>query len=522
MASILLCLALASSAAAPGTLTVAGFDSAAIQAALDRAQPGDTVQLGEGEYAISEAIQPRSGTRLIGAGQGKTILRFVSEEPGQTILLSGVEDVEVANLTVDGNSNAQAAQGIYGVNSRRLNIHDVTVRNLVKNEMFGPMGIHFNGNNPTRERGVTDSVIADCTVESIGLGAAFGCGIRMSWGSSRNQVLRCTVRNTGRGGIFGDNGSNDLIIRGNAVSGSGGEGLGIEVWGHCDRCIIEDNRIDHWLSVGGCDWCSVRRNTVASDDGTCKPFGLEIIGSYCIVTDNVVDECQGIGVSVSGTMPKNYHYYANNTIRRCYHWAVQLQGETGGIAYYYYYRCRFNDTPVGHPAVYYKGGEGNGFRTNGNVKHVVLEECEMCGNSRFGVQLGGAGVDFLSFLRCTISGNKAAAVVGPGDYTSLEWTDCTAADNGRNDLTPAKPFAERAPVAHLEAPDTAKVGEEVTFRCTTPDTETAFWDFGDGIPVVGIEARHTYERPGDYTVSLIVWTPSGRGARAGKTVRVMP
>jgi hypothetical protein len=522
MATTLLCLALASSAATPDTLTVAGFDSAAIAAAIERSQAGDTVQLGAGEYAITEAIEPKSGMRLIGAGQDRTILRFVSEKPGQAILLSGVEDVEVANLTVDGNSSPQAAQGIYGVDSRRLNIHNVTVRNLVKNEMFGPMGIHFNGNNPTRERGVTDSVIADCTVEDIGIGASFGCGIRMSWGSSRNQVLRCAIRNTGRGGIFGDNGSNDLIIRGNVVAGSGGEGLGIEVWGHCDRCIIEDNRIDHWLSVGGCDWCSVRRNTVASDDGTCKPFGLEIIGSYCIVTDNVVDECQGLGISVSSTMPKNYHYYANNTIRRCYHWAVQLQGEDGGIAYHYYYRCKFNETPVGHPAVYYKGGEGNGFRTNGNVKHVVLEECEMRDNGRFGVQLGGPNVDFLSLLRCTITGNQAGAVVGPGDYTALEWTDCTVADNGRNGLTPAMPFAEPAPVASFEAPDAAKVGEEVAFRCTTPDTQTAMWDFGEGIPVVGNEVKHTYEKPGEYTVTVIVWSKAGRGARTEKAVRVLP
>jgi len=515
-------LALAAAGACTDTIPVAGFDSPAVSAAIEQSQPGDTVQLAAGEYAIAEAVRPKSRTRLIGAGQDKTILRFVSEKPGQAILLSGVEDVEVAQLTVDGNSNPQAAQGIYGVRSRRLNIHHVAVRNLVKNEMFGPMGIHFNGNNPTREGGVTDSVIADCTVENIGVGASFGCGIRMSWGSSRNQVLRCTVRNTGRGGIFGDNGSNDLIIRDNVVTGSGGEGLGIEVWGHCDRCIVENNKVDHWLSIGGCDWCSVRRNTVASTDGTCKPFGLEIIGSYCIVTDNVVDECQGLGISVSNVDPKNHHYYANNTIRRCYHWAVQLQGETGGIAYHYYYRCRFNETPVGHPAVYYKGGEGNGFRTNGNVKHVVLEECEMCGNGRYGVQLGGPDVDLLSFIRCKITGNKAGAVVGPGDYTALEWIDCTVEGNANNTVTPAKPFAEPAPVAAFEAPAKLRVGEEATFRCTTPGIETAMWDFGDGIPVIGNEVKHTYEKPGDHTVALIVWTEAGRGARAAQAVTALP
>jgi len=508
--------------ALPNTLSVTAFDSSAIQAALDRAQPGDTLQLAEGEYAVTEALKPKSGTRLVGAGQDKTVLRFVSEQPGQTILLDGVEDVEIAHLTADGNASPQAAQGIYGMRSRKLSIHHVTVRNLVKNEMFGPMGIHFNGVNPTREGGVTDSVIADCLVENIGVDASFGSGIRMSWGSSRNQVLRCTVRNTGRGGIFGDNGSNDLIIRGNTVTGSGGEGLGIEVWGHCDRCIVEDNTIDHWLSIGGCDWCSVRRNTVASYDGTCKFIGLEIIGQYCIVTDNVVDDCNSMGISVSGSVPNDYHYYTNNSIRRCFHWGVQLQGEERGLGHHYYYRCKFNETPVGHPSVVYKGGEGNGFRTNGNVKYVVLEECEMRDNARYGVQLGGAGVDALSFIRCTIAGNKGGAVVGPDDYTALEWIDCTVEANGNNDLTPAKPFPEPAPTASFNAPDAVQAGQQITFRCTTPDIETAFWDFGDGIPVVGNEVTQTYEKPGEYTVTLIVWTEAGRGARAAKPLVVSP
>lgn len=499
---------------------VSGFDSTAIEAAIEQARPGDTVQLAEGEYLITEAVRPRSGTRLIGAGQERTILRFVSERQGQAILLSGVEDVEVAHLTVDGNANPRAAQGIYGVNSRRLNIHHVTVRNLVKNEMFGPMGIHFNGTNPTREGGVTDSVIADCLVENIGIGASFGCGIRMSWGSSRNQVLRCTVRNTGRGGIFGDNGSNDLIIRGNTVEGSGGEMLGIEVWGGCDRCVIEDNRIDHWLSIGGCDWCAVRRNVISAKDGTYAFIGIEVIGSYCVVTDNVVDDGQVIGISVSGVTPKDYVYYARNTVRRCSQWGAQLQGETSGIARHYFYRCKFIEQTVGEGKVWYPGDEGHGFRINGNTRDVVFEECEFSGNGRYGLQLIGGAVDRLSFLRCRIEENGGPAVVGPGEYSSLEWTDCAARGNGSNDLPAPRPFSEPVPVVTFEGPARARAGEEVVFRCTGTGVETAFWDFGDGIPAVGTETSHTYGASGEYTVTLVAWSEAGRGARDTKTIQV--
>ncbi|HJN14408.1 MAG TPA: right-handed parallel beta-helix repeat-containing protein [Armatimonadota bacterium] len=513
-------LVLTATASVPAaTIEVDGFDSSAISAAIEASEAGDTVALPGGEYAITEQILPKSGTHLLGDGQGETLLRAAGDFSGAVIGIHGCENVEVALLSIDGAENAKLNQGISSTNSRGLNLHDITIRNLIAPDIFGPHGIHFNGRNPSREGGVTDSVIADCTLENIGVGASFGSGIRLSWGSSRNQVLRCTINSTGRGGIFGDNGSTDLVITDNVVTGSGGTGLGIEVWGGCDRSVIEDNEIDHWLSIGGCDYCSVRRNIVRSEDGTSKPYGLEIIGSYCIVTDNEVDQTQGIGISVSSTMPKNYHYYADNIIRGCYHWAVQLQGEDGGIAYHYYSRCKFNDTPFGHPSVKYKGGEGNGFRTNGNVKHIVLEDCEFSGNSKYGIQLGGGGVDFLTFIRCAIRDNAAGACVGPGEYTGLNWIDCTVEDNGSDALTEAREYTWEIDACSIEAPGEAKAGVPVTFRAL-PDDATAMWDFGEGPPVIGAEVTHVFGAPGKRLVTCVAWTDDGQAARVEHIVEV--
>jgi len=515
------------------TVTVDGQDSAAIAAAIAESQPGDVVQLPAGTCTITEAVTPKSGTKLVGAGQDKTILRFAGEKLSVMVLLSGCEDTTVSELTLDGAGNPKVTAGVFADNAKRLSILRITVRDLVKGEGgFGRHGIHFNGENPTREHAVTDSVIADCHLENIGVGDAFGCGIRMSWGSSRNQVTGCTIRTTGRGGIFGDNGSNDLIIRHNTVSGSGGERLGIEVWGGCDRCVIEDNRLDHWLSIGGCDWCAVRRDTISATDGTFGFIGIEAIGSYLVFTDNVVGDGQVIGLSVSSTQPKQYVYYGDNTFRRCTQWGAQFQGESGGIAYQYLYRCRFVDTTVGRGTVPYPGDEGHGFRTNGDTNHLVLEECEMRDNGRFGVQLGGEQVDCLSFARCVISGNKAAAVVGPGGYhpgapgayDALEWVDCTVEGNAANDLPPAKPFPHAAPTAGFDAPSKATVGQPVTFVSQAKAAEggiaKVLWDFGDGPPAVGDNTSWTYTRPGKYRVTQIVWDNSGRGARAERTVEV--
>lgn len=132
----------------------------------------------------------------------------------------------------------------------------------------------------------------------------------------------------------------------------------------------------------------------------------------------------------------------------------------------------------------------------------------------------GGGVDCLTFLRCRIEGNGGAAVVGPADYNFLEWRDCIAEGNGRNDLPGARSFSEAAPIAAFEGPSEAKAGEELVFHCTTANVQTALWDFGDGIPAVGAEVTHTYGSPGEYPVTLIAWTAAGRGSRATKAVRV--
>ena len=508
------------------TVAVSSSDSDAIHLRLTLAKPGDTITLEPGTHTITEAVRLKSGIRLIGAGQEKTTIRFDGKKPGVLIQISGCEDAEVAHLTLDGENNPLVVQGISGSNSRRVKLHHVTVRNLVKTKTWGPHGILFSGRNPTRENGVTDSEVSDCVIENIARDAKFGGGIRVAWGSSRNRILRNVIRNTGRGGIFANDGANDLVIRENRVTGSGGEGLGVEVWGHSDRAVIEDNRIDHWLSVGGCDFCAVRRNVVADEGGPTKPYGLEIIGSYNIVTDNVVGPVQGIGISVSSKMPKNYHFYARNTIRSCYHWGAQLQGEAGGIAYHYFYRCKFLDTLVGHPSVIYKNDEGNGFRTNGNVQHLVFEECEFSDNGKLGLQLGGRGVDSLSFVRCRIRNNKRAAVSGPHDYSQLEWIDCSVEGNGRNTLPPAKPLPTPPPTASFEAPTKARVGEAVAFASTSRATQgkiaAVMWDFGDGIPRVEPSVTHIYNKPGDHRVTLLAWDEQGRGARAEKLIRIAP
>lgn len=394
----------------------------------------------------------------------------------------------------------------------------------MKAESWGPHGILFSGHNPTMEGGVTDSRITDCRIENVGLGAKFGGGIRLAWGSARNQVLNNVVHNTGRGGIFGDH-SAELVIRNNRVSGSGGEGLGIEIWHDCPRSLIEDNTSDHWLSVARSDQSAVRRNVIGADDGTLKYCGIEIIARDTVVTDNVIKRGAHIGLSVSDKPVKNNVYWGYNTIRDCAEWGAQFQGESGGITHHYLYRCAFENTVRGDSRAWYPNDSGHGFRTNGSCWGLVFEDCVFRNNGGYGVQFGGRDVDSLDFLGSAITDNRQAAVSGPSQYTALEFSDCKVEGNNSDQLPAAKPFSSLPPVADFRLPEPIRAGEPVQFQCNSRVASgivERLWDFGDGIPEVTAQPKYAFGQPGKYRVTLVVWDKSGRGGRAEKMIQVLP
>jgi hypothetical protein len=501
------------------------LDSAGIAAALQQARPGDTVRLPVGVCELTVAIRLKSAVKLIGAGQDKTRLVYRGTKQSALIACDGCRDVELAQLTLEGQSNPLLTAGIAGGDSLHVWIHHVTIRDLVKNEGFGPIGIFFSGDNPTLKHGLVDSRISDCRMENIGVGASFGGGIRLAWGCVRNRIDGNVIERTGRGGIFGDH-SAELTIVGNRVSGSGGEGLGIEIWEQCVRSVIEDNRIDHWLSVGGGDQSAVRRNTVVARDGSLKGIGIEVTGRDCIVSGNTVGLGQMTGLSVSNVAVKNNVYWADNSVSGCVQWGAQLQGDTGGIAHHYFYRCTFEDTLLNDPRAQYPGCTGFGFRFNGATRQVVFDACAFRNNGSLGVQLAGEGVDALDFRGCSITGNGGPAISGPEKYTALEFAGCQVNGNPSNHLTPAKPFAAARPKAAFSVSEAIRVGEPARFQCGSKapggTIVERLWDFDDGIPQMTPSAEHVYTKPGRYRVALIVWDSAGRGARAEKLIDVQP
>ena len=104
-----LCLGLAllfGCTAKANVITVRSTDSAAITEAIAASQPGQTIQLPAGKYTVTEPIKPKSGTKLIGAGQPETIIHYSGQKPGVMLALTNCEDVEVAHLTLDAENHS--------------------------------------------------------------------------------------------------------------------------------------------------------------------------------------------------------------------------------------------------------------------------------------------------------------------------------------------------------------------------------------------------------------------------------
>ena len=216
--------------------------------------------------------------------------------------------------------------------------------------------------------------------------------------------------------------------------------------------------VDHWLSVDQGTQSAVRRNVIGTDDGTLKGYGIEIIARDVVVTDNVVNRGAHIGLSVSNKPVKNNVFWGYNTVRDCVQWGAQLQGETGGIAQHYFYRCTFENTVRGDRRARYPKDSGHGFRTNGNCRELVFEDCTFRNNGGYGVQLGGRDVDAVrsSAVRSPATGWPPST--RPSQYTA--WSSGSARWSGTGATSCRMPRRSRRPAPSANFPSADRSARE--------------------------------------------------------------
>ncbi len=485
-------------------------DSAALQVLLDSVKDRTELIFPAGTYDISQPVNLRSQTILQGDHKGGTVLRFAGTAPCPLLQIQNGSCITLYDLTLDAAMNPNATQGIVVSQSDGIYLQNLTIRNFSAREGFGPHAIFFSEK-------VTNSVIYGCTMETIGLESPWGAGIRISKGSSNNSIRRNTIRNTGRGGIL-CNESSELGIAGNNIEGSHGEGLGIELWGGCPKSIVEDNTLDHWLSVDKSPQTAIRRNKIGDTSGSIKAIGLELVDSSdCVFTDNTVDGGQQIGISVSNTGPKERIYWARNTIRNCVTWNAQIQGEAGGATGHVFRKNTFEGAFADDPKALYPG-QGYGVRFNGNCHNMLFLENTVIGNAHGAVQTCGENLNSLRFVRNTFLDNKGPVLTGPAGANPC-WAENHASNNTDNALPSQSPSPCMFQVSITALPDTEHPGLN-RFSCKADDDthvlKHVLWDFGSGIPMTGLEVtRQTVPKPAPKLhVTVLAWDENGLAAIA--------
>jgi hypothetical protein len=483
-----------------------------VHALVEAAELGAVIELPAGTFELDRPLVIDKLLSLVGRGKDQTVLRSATNESGAMLIVRNVSGVRLARFTLDGANNRHLSQGIVLSDGSGHRLEELRIRDIPGSGGFGPHGIHASSN-------VTDSVFAHLEIRNIGPEAEWGAGIRIGKGGRGNVIEDNELSHFGRGGILTTHGSTDTRIVRNRVRdfGLAGPGLGIEVWGSGQRVVIEDNTVDHWISVDGQEDVAVRRNTITGAEDTTRigSYVLELVNSRRVVmTDNVAHGGNHIGISVSNRARKDLAYWARNRLIGCETWGAQIQGEEGGAHRMYFYRNSFEETRKSDRSLYPRDA-GHGFRFNGNAFGMVLHANRMTGNGGAGIQLGGPNLDCLSFIGNVIQDNDGRAVAGTFAGDHILWQANAVSRNGGGDDVPPNMGFDRQITADLaiEVSADPKTGTLVAFQLGGFDPERfteVLWDLGAGIPRAGRSVEHIYDRSGQYRVAAIAWTPDGQ------------
>jgi len=498
--------------------------TAGIQAALTAAaaSSGNTVYLPAGTYLITGelSLSPSAslaGMVIRGDGIGETIITDGGTSSHAMLLLKNLapsgtatNGAEVTQMTFTCQSGSGVSAAILAGSDGALWIHQIEVN--FDEATTAPVGISCEHN-----------VINGMIENNIFTGDGMGTAIWLNDSSFGNTVFRNTITTSTGEGIACDDSANE-VVRENTVSGSTAERLGIEAWGGSAGTVIEDNVVDHWISVSGSNEVAVRRNTVNCQDSTQQSIGLELVDSQDVVfTDNLVDgPGTAVGFSMSGDDANQYHYYAYNTVQNCAMWGAQIQGNPSyDVQGVYFYNDSFlstysnlsNDDPT---------DDGHGVRLNDHIQGLAWEDCTIQNNGGDGIEIYGAGssVDALSFLDCTIEDNALKAF-SETTFNNFSWIGGDVSGNGTSNAIPANVgYATALPTVAITAVTAATTDDglmtAVSFGSEGSSASVAqfLWDVGAGPASADSSYSYAYSRPGKYRVSLLGWNDNMWGARA--------
>ena len=466
-----------------GAIAGAQQDSASgLQRAIDAASAGDTVHLGTGVYALSKTVILRSGVALAGDGTDRSqIVVEAGSNPDVLFHGDGVVGASISDLDFDLAQGA-STRLLSLVASQRVIVSRIRVRNMSANtESISLIADDL------------DCVVQDSEFLGMGVGTEWGAAARASWRSLRTQFLRNHVTGAGRGGFFANDGSTDTVIKGNSVRGGF---LDLEVWNGCDRSVIEDNDVDAWISVAS-NFVAARRNRV---HGTSVPgIGMEYVSAHHGVL-NANDVAGGdLGFSVDGAQ---HGLLLNNHVKGATKFAIQGYGVS---------RPGYLDDVENylHDNVW-EGSSNRGLMLNQGADRWTVDGDAISGMSEAAIYVYQSQA--LSLKDCRVFDNPGSPLVLNADSPDISISASQFYGNGSAGPPQSDGTAAMTPPAvglSLSAFGGAAPFTVLFDAGGSEGASALLWDFDDGPPSDSASGTHTYVDPGDYRVSLVVWSAIG-------------
>jgi hypothetical protein len=472
-------------------------DTAAINAVIAEAQSGDTVYFPAGVYDITNSINAKAGVALLGAGAGSTSIK--SLDPGGSgysnvmLNLGSQSNVQVSNLTLNGNNDSNVGYGISGNGASGENIHNIGVANCPGSaiSVWSMTGATIANNQISNGGGIGLIGCTGCLTASNVVTLTTG-GVSDS-GGSNEDILNNTIGIINQPNLYG--GICSMYIRGSNM-------------------LVQGNVMNHWMS---CDTymtnSAIRNNVVTATDGSQSYAGIEAVGveSNNVISGNVIIGGQGNGLTETNNGLRQYLYFANNTVR----------GLVGGMA------SGWGSTTGENQQIYlyantFSGNAGTAFGFGGNCQNFVFDSNVFSGNGNMAVDYGGGtspSLDKFQFVNNTFTNNAGGAMYSMPLTNQYFDSSNVVAGNGPNGSLPTTSgtFYNNMPTVSIVGSSTVSVGSLVNFSSLFNDpggysAANYLWDLGGGLPVTTSTASFTYSQTGTYDIGLVVWDSLGRAA----------
>ncbi len=316
---------------ATGAIDYSGTDAATvIQSAITALTSGGEVFIKRGTYQITRAISLRSLVYMDGEGPGSVLRMANGTGLDSVLLLSGLNDVVVCDLAIDGNKANQTSGLGRGIDI--VGVQAGTNGNLVVNRVKV---------SNTRGDGIIAEgaslvnmalMISHCEIENAGVRSIFILNV------NRFLIDSCRALDPGNVNVSLQ-GAQRGAVKGCIIQGSGGASLrALSVVG-CLSVAVSENVVtasaDDGITLDNSFDCTVTGNVVRDAGVVTAAPGIALYNgaARCAVVGNQVTGARSDGIICDGSGPSgscNDNVISGNVCQGCSRDGIRLDSSQAG------------------------------------------------------------------------------------------------------------------------------------------------------------------------------------------------